>query len=121
MTVGPPLFVPRWSRTVRLGPGDTVVLLSDGFPELFDARGEMLGYDAVAGHVRDGMTPGTSPEADGSAEALIAHLQRVMERWAGDHPLLDDVTFLVLQMKPQEVDAAPSPTRTPRAAEPMTA
>jgi len=94
---------PYATQTLRLDPGDAVVLMSDGFPELFDPRGEMLGYESVEDHVRAG--------ANGSAEALVAHLQRVMEQWAGGAPLRDDVTFVVMRMKPEPVDA-PAPRHT---------
>ncbi|MEP0547889.1 MAG: PP2C family protein-serine/threonine phosphatase [Rhodothermales bacterium] len=93
---------PYTTQALRLDPGDTVVLMSDGFPELFNDAGEMLGYGEVEAHVRAGIA--------GSADALIAHLRRVMADWNGGHPLRDDVTFLVLQMKPE---LAPSDAARP--------
>ncbi len=95
MPLGSLADYPYASHTVRLAPGDTVVLMSDGFPELFDARGAMLGYEAMEEVVRAG--------AQGSPEALLTHLRRTMAAWTNGHPLRDDVTFLVLRMKPQEV------------------
>src|SRR5690606_38959100 len=95
MPLGSPAEYPYASSTVRLHPGDAVVLMSDGFPELFDARGAMLGYEPVAEHVRAG--------AGGSAEDLIGHLRRTMDAWTDGHSLRDDVTFLVLRRKPQRV------------------
>ena len=93
MPLGSLTDYPYTSRTVRLEPGDAVVLMSDGFPELFDARGAMMGYEAVAEHVRAG--------AGGAPEALVEHLCRTLEAWTDGHPLRDDVTFLVLRMKPE--------------------
>ncbi len=70
---------PYTTRTLRLDPGDTVVLMSDGFPELFNDAGEMLGYDEVESHVRAGV--------DGSADALVTHLCRVMDELGRRPPL----------------------------------
>jgi hypothetical protein len=93
MPLGSLADYPYATQTIRLDPGDAVVLMSDGFPELFDPRGEMLGYESVEGHVRAG--------ANGSADALVLHLRRVMEQWTDGAPLRDDVTFVVLRMKPE--------------------
>ena len=38
---------------VRLEPGDRVVLYTDGFTEVFDSRGEMLGVSGVQKVVRE--------------------------------------------------------------------
>jgi uncharacterized membrane protein YkgB len=93
MPLGSLADYPYVTQTLQLDPGDAVVLMSDGFPELFDPRGEMLGYESVEGHVRAG--------ANGSADALVLHLRRVMEQWTDGAPLRDDVTFVVLRMKPE--------------------
>lgn len=109
MPLGSLTDYPYTTQTLRLDPGDTVVLMSDGFPELFDARGEMLGYDAVEGHIRAG--------SHDSADALVAHLREVMEQWKGEAPLRDDVTFVVVRMKPEASKASvPARRRAPATA-----
>lgn len=105
MPLGSLAEYPYTSQTIQLDPGDAVVLMSDGFPELFNARGEMLGYETVEGHIREG--------ANGSADALVLHLRHVMEQWTDGAPLRDDVTFVVLRMRPEPATMnAPALRRT---------
>lgn len=79
----------QWSS--RLTPGDTVLLMTDGFPELLDPEGEPLGYDKVrelfAAH------------ADASPEEITDTLARAAEAWSGKSSPNDDITFLVLRAK----------------------
>ena len=78
-------------RCVLLSQGDTVVLMSDGFPELFDAGREMLGYEGAVEVFRE--TAGRSPEE------VIAHLRGVAEAWSDGRAPDDDLTFLVMKVK----------------------
>lgn len=69
--------------------GDCVLVMSDGFPEMFNVENEMLGFEKAAEIL---------PEiAVGSAQAIINHLVKVGEDWAGNRPPDDDVTFVVLK------------------------
>ena len=43
LPLGSPVTFPYRKTCVTLSPGDTVMLMSDGFPELFSEAGEMLG------------------------------------------------------------------------------
>ncbi|HKR63700.1 MAG TPA: SpoIIE family protein phosphatase [Thermoanaerobaculia bacterium] len=76
---------------VELASGDTVLFLSDGFPELMNDSGHQLGYtgamDAFA-------AAATAP----NAEAVIARLAEEARRWHGDAPPNDDVTFVVVRV-----------------------
>ena len=74
-----------------LGSGDTILLSSDGFPELFNDKKEIFGYDRV----KETFTE----IADRSAEKIIEHLKDTAKDWAGGKDPDDDVTFVVLKMK----------------------
>ncbi|HLE83770.1 MAG TPA: SpoIIE family protein phosphatase, partial [Thermoanaerobaculia bacterium] len=79
---------------VHLAPGDTVLLLSDGLPELANAAGEPLGYPAV----RELFEAAASrrPAAPGE---VIGELESAARRWAGGGALADDRTFVVVRVR----------------------
>lgn len=82
-------------QAVTLGPGDLLVLYTDGLAEALDARAEAFGYERIADLVR----PGGAPQEvhDRILAAFDAHV--------GEEPLLDDLTLLVMA---REGDAATS-------------
>ena len=77
--------------SVSLQPGDTVLFLSDGFPELMNDAAQQLGYtgalDAFAAAAK-------AP----SAKDVIAALEHVARQWHGEAPPNDDVTFVVVRV-----------------------
>ena len=79
----------HWSS--GLEPGDTVLLMTDGFPELLDAEGEPLGYPRVRELFE--ATAGEVPED------ITSSLARAAADWSGDGSPADDMTFLVLRAK----------------------
>jgi serine phosphatase RsbU (regulator of sigma subunit) len=78
-------------RIVDLERGDTILLLTDGFPELLDEAGQQLGYAAVLDAFA---TAATAPTAD----AVIAAINATARAWHGDLPPNDDVTFVVVRV-----------------------
>jgi serine phosphatase RsbU (regulator of sigma subunit) len=67
--------------------------MTDGLPELFDASRAMVGYEealALAGAAVGG------PPGD-----VVERLNRAASEWIGECPQGDDITFLVLRMKPE--------------------
>lgn len=76
---------------VELRSGDTVLLLSDGFPELMDDSGQQLGYAAALDIF------GIAASAP-TAKDVIASLAEEARRWHGDAPPNDDVTFVVVRI-----------------------
>ena len=77
-------------QSFELTAGDTLLLLSDGFPELPDAGGEPLGYTRV----RELFAVAATKEP----REIIAELTAaVAERTGGGTPS-DDVTFVVLRI-----------------------
>ena len=80
-------------RRVALAPGDTVLLMSDGFPELFSPGALQLGYVAAMQEFAD------AAAAAGNAHDIIESLSASARRWHGDHPPNDDITFVVVRMR----------------------
>lgn len=75
-----------------LAPGDTVLFMTDGFPELLNEDGQQLGYVAAQ---QEFTAAATAPDADSVIAALAASAQR----WHGDQPPNDDVTFVVVRCR----------------------
>jgi serine phosphatase RsbU (regulator of sigma subunit) len=83
----------RWeeSRTV-LGPGDVLVLLSDGVLEAARAAASDLGPERLAALVR--------ANRGASASALLGALQEAVEQSLGGKRRADDHTFVVVRRQP---------------------
>ena len=77
---------------VELGAGDTVLLMSDGFPEMFNVDREMLGWAKVKELFEEA--------GERSPEEIIAYLCEEGSKWRGVHPVEDDITFVVVQISP---------------------
>ena len=92
-------FVDFPYRTTRtdLAPGDTVMLMSDGFPELFNSQQEMLGYDRARTVFEE--------IAHRRPEEIIDHFVRTAAIWTNDQAPADeaayddDMTFIVMKVK----------------------
>jgi serine phosphatase RsbU (regulator of sigma subunit) len=82
-----------WSEgRTTLGPGDVLVLLSDGVMEAARERASDLGPARLAAVVRS--------KGAGSASALLAALQSAAEDSLGGTRRADDHTFVVLRRQP---------------------
>lgn len=91
MPLGGPASFPYKQRETNLAPGDTVLLMSDGFAELFNDKDEMLDYSRVKKIFKEA--------AERSADEIVAHLFKAGERWSNGRPQDDDITFVVLKVK----------------------
>ena len=77
-------------RAVDVEPGDTLLLMTDGLPELPNPDGEPLDYQRAAEQFeRHGGSP---------LDTVIEELCRTAEEWAGGGAPADDVTFVVLRV-----------------------
>lgn len=76
---------------VALAAGDTVLFLSDGFPELMNDAGQQLGYAAA-------LDAFAEAAREASASEVIESLATFSKRWHGDGPPNDDVTFVVVRV-----------------------
>lgn len=81
----------------QLDEGDTILLMSDGFPERFNGHSEIIGYEKARDVLRS--VAGQSPRK------IIRHFVRIGDTWANHRPLNDDITFVVLKVK-NSVDPA---------------
>ena len=77
------------SRTVKLEPGDTIVLYTDGVTEAMNGDGEQFGVDRIQEVFV------ANPPTD-SEQATYALFEAVRE-FVGDTPQSDDITCLVLR------------------------
>jgi len=75
----------------ELCKGDTILLMSDGFPELFNDKKEMYGYKRARNLFED--------LAEQSPEAIISQLKNTGSEWTSNKDPDDDVTFVVIKVK----------------------
>ncbi|HEY9421244.1 MAG TPA: SpoIIE family protein phosphatase, partial [Thermoanaerobaculia bacterium] len=78
-------------RRLEIQPGDTVLLMSDGLPELTDPEGEPFGYVRVRETFESlgGKTP----------EDVIAGLTAAAEAWAAGQAPKDDITLVAIRVR----------------------
>ena len=97
-------------RSLRLVPGDLVVLLSDGLIETADEDGEPFGFDHVEETLRGG----------GSATVVRDRLLAAVAAHADGRPPADDRTLVVLRyLSVAAATAAPPLAREAEAPEPV--
>lgn len=92
---GPPLggftnFSYPQKETI-LNPGDSVLLMSDGLPELFNEKDEMFDYNRVKNVFKEAQKQ--------PAEEIIAHLSSMAKKWRQGKEQQDDMTFVALKVK----------------------
>ena len=78
--------------SIDLAAGDTVLFMTDGFPELQNESGQQLGYAAAIDEFARAANGAT-------ADDVIASLSAAAKRWNGERPPNDDVTFVVVRAK----------------------
>ena len=78
--------------SIDLAAGDTVLFMTDGFPELQNASGLQLGYAAAIDEF-------IAAAKGATADDVIASLAAAAKRWNGERPPNDDVTFVVVRAK----------------------
>ncbi|UCE20320.1 MAG: SpoIIE family protein phosphatase [Gemmatimonadota bacterium] len=81
-------------KETHIKTGDTILLMSDGYAELFNEREEMLDYPRIKQVFKE--------VVDNSPKDIITHLVDAGERWRGSRPQEDDITFVVLKLKDYE-------------------
>ncbi|MBZ0179276.1 MAG: SpoIIE family protein phosphatase [Melioribacteraceae bacterium] len=82
---------PYSMRETELNVGDTIFLMSDGFPELFNEEKEMYGYERVQNEFQK--------VADRKPEEIINRLKSNASEWIGGGEPNDDITFVVIKVK----------------------
>lgn len=78
-------------KILKVTPGDVILLLTDGFVELFNANREMIDYDLVKKVFSD--------SARKNSSNIIKDLLNTADRWLNGYQQMDDITFLVIKVK----------------------
>ena len=78
-------------KEMELFSGDTILLMSDGFPELQNQHNEMFGYKRAKNSFEE--------IAEKEPERIITYLKEVGSRWTSEKDPDDDVTFVVIKIK----------------------
>lgn len=78
-------------KEMNLNPGDALLILSDGLPELQNNNGELYGYKRVRNKFEE--------VAESSPEEIITSLKNDGSAWVNDEDPEDDVTFVVIKVK----------------------
>ena len=78
-------------KEMELFFGDTILLMSDGFPELQNQHHEIFGYKRAKNSFEE--------VAEKEPERIISYLKEIGSRWTNDKEPDDDVTFVVIKVK----------------------
>lgn len=79
------------SREMEIQPGDAILAMSDGLPELFNKEKEMLGVERIKKRFE---------EVSGfSAGDIIKKMEELSQEWADDGNINDDIALLALKAK----------------------
>lgn len=80
---------PYANAEIQLGPGDVLVIYTDGITEAFDHQREMFGRQRLHSLIRQ--------HVHMPAREIVALVRREVETFTGGTPLEDDATLLVLK------------------------
>ncbi|MCA0445075.1 MAG: SpoIIE family protein phosphatase [Bacteroidetes bacterium] len=82
---------PYQLKQTELFKGDTLLLMSDGFPELKNNHDQLYGYKRARNSFEE--------VAEKEPEDIITYLKEEGSRWVNDNDPDDDVTFVVIKIK----------------------
>lgn len=91
MPLGSVYNFPYRLEEIILRKGDTILMMSDGYPELQNNQRDLLGYEKVAEIFKE--------SAFKSSGEIITDLNEYGKIWANGAELKDDVTFVVIKVK----------------------
>ena len=91
MPLGAVQDFPYELRVTEISTGDTIFLMSDGLPELFNQEKEMFGYERVMDIYKN--------SASKNPEEIIEELKNAGNSWTNDEAPDDDITFVVIKVK----------------------
>jgi len=91
MPLGAPASLPYELKRTSLNKGDTILLMSDGFPELLNENKKMLGYETAKLKFEN--------VANKAPEEIISYLKDEGSKYVNDRDPDDDVTFVVIKVK----------------------
>ncbi|MCG9131802.1 SpoIIE family protein phosphatase [Candidatus Poribacteria bacterium] len=91
MPLGGFIGAERQEASYQLQRGDTVLLMSDGLPEMLNPENEMLDYPRTKAAFEE--------VADQSPKTIIDRIFKVSTLWADGEPQADDITLVVIKVK----------------------
>ena len=91
MPLGAMKNFPYEIKEIDLSPGDTLLLLSDGFPELKNEKEELFNYKRVLDSFKY--------IAEEEPKNIISYLKEKGSNWVNNKEPDDDVTFVVIKFK----------------------
>lgn len=94
LPLGTSVKYPYQTRSLKLSPGDLLLLMSDGLMELFNSKRELLGIGRIE---KELLNVSDKPSAD-----VIKHMRSLMLSWSGDHKNEDDVTLMAIRVSENE-------------------
>ncbi len=83
-------------KIFKVYPGDIILLLTDGFVELFNANREMLDIDAAKNIFLEAVRK--------NPPSIINELLNAADKWLNGYQQSDDITFLVIKIKQESGD-----------------
>jgi serine phosphatase RsbU (regulator of sigma subunit) len=87
------------ARTVRLEPGDILILYTDGITETFSPGGEMYGEARLRQVAQSAAQP---PAGSASALGVLEAIDQSVEEFLGQSSPADDLTMVVIRRLPQD-------------------
>ncbi len=82
---------PYTEKQTDIAAGDTIFMLSDGLPELFNESKDMYEYKRTKQAFEE--------VAEKSPDEIIEHLISGIEKWSNNGAPNDDITFLIIKVK----------------------
>jgi serine phosphatase RsbU (regulator of sigma subunit) len=82
---------PYTVKETRLEKGDTILLLSDGLPELLDKKNKIYGYERTKSEF---LSVGNK-----RPDTIVEHLKNSAFQWVNGKESDDDITFVVIKVK----------------------
>ena len=78
-------------KELDISLGDTILLLSDGLPELKNGNSEQYGYTRIIDEFKS--------SAEKGSDEIVDHLKKISPKWINGREPDDDVTFVVIKVK----------------------
>ncbi|MDZ7763825.1 MAG: SpoIIE family protein phosphatase [Melioribacteraceae bacterium] len=75
----------------EVAAGDTILMLSDGFPELQNTDNEMYGYERLKSIFKQ--------NGNKISKEIITVLENESKTWSGEREQDDDITFVIIKVK----------------------
>lgn len=91
MPLGTMSNFPYEIKELELSKGDTILLMSDGLPELVNEDGDLYGYKRIRNKFEE--------IAENEPEEIVTILKNSGSQWINDNEPDDDVTFVVIKVK----------------------